>query len=60
MAHAYMAEPIEHAFIGKKMVGRYQIYDDWFVHGSSSLFGFKRITQFQLGRGNKKFPLVDC
>jgi hypothetical protein len=41
MAHTDMAEPIEHTFIGKNMAGRYQIIDDLFVHGRSSLFGIR-------------------
>jgi len=37
MAHADMAEPIEHTLIGKNMARGYQIFDDLLVHGRYSL-----------------------
>jgi hypothetical protein len=37
MAHANVAEPIEHTFIGKDMTRGYEIFDDRLVHGIPSV-----------------------
>jgi hypothetical protein len=39
MAHTDVAEPIEHAFIGKNMASSYAIFDDRLVHGIPSVRG---------------------
>jgi hypothetical protein len=39
MAHADVAEPIEHALVRKNVVGSYKIFDDWLIHGFFSMHG---------------------
>jgi hypothetical protein len=39
MAHADVAEPIEHALVRKNVAGSYRIFDDRLVHDFFSMYG---------------------
>jgi hypothetical protein len=39
MAHANVAEPIEHAFIGENMASSYELFDNRLVHEIPSVHG---------------------